>query len=210
MTNNPVLDEAANDPNGVEVSAIIFGGRRSKAVPLIYQAFNWIHGVYLGATLGSETTAAATGQVGVVRRDPMAMLPFIGYNISDYLIHWFRMRKNMKDCPRIFHVNWFRKNDQGRFMWPGFGENMRILKWIIDRARGRSYAVETPIGWMPRPEDIDLEGIKVSKKDFEAIQAIDHEEIKAEVLSQEDFFLKIAGDLPKEMIFQRELLISRL
>ncbi len=209
MTNNPVLDSAANDPGGVPVTAIIFGGRRSRTIPLVFQAFNWVHGVYLGATLGSETTAAATGQVGVVRRDPMAMLPFIGYNIRGYLRHWFNMRKMMKDCPRIFHVNWFRKNDQGRFMWPGFGENMRVLEWILKRAKGRAYAVETPIGWMPRPEDIDLSGIMDSDQ-FRALQAINHEEFKTEILSQEELFLKLAGDLPKEMIFQRELLISRL
>lgn len=208
--NNPALDPAFNDPAGVPVSAIIFGGRRSRAIPLVYQAFNWVHGVYLGATLGSETTAAATGQVGVVRRDPMAMLPFIGYNIRDYLVHWFRMRKKMKDCPRIFHVNWFRKDDQGRYMWPGFGENMRVLKWIIDRCHGRSYAVETPLGWMPREQDIDLEGLDITRDDFRAMQTIDNQEFKAEILSQEELFLKLAGDLPKEMVFQRELLISRL
>ncbi|MCC7349308.1 MAG: phosphoenolpyruvate carboxykinase (GTP) [Phycisphaerales bacterium] len=210
VVNNPALDPATNDPAGVPVSAIIFGGRRSRAIPLVYQAFNWVHGVYLGATLGSETTAAATGQVGVVRRDPMAMLPFIGYNIRDYLVHWFRMRKKMKDCPRIFHVNWFRKDDQGRFMWPGFGENMRVLKWIIDRCHGRAYAVETPLGWMPRVQDIDLEGLNITPADFLAMQTIDNPEFKAEILSQEELFLKLAGDLPKEMVFQRELLISRL
>jgi phosphoenolpyruvate carboxykinase (GTP) len=210
MTNNPALDESANDPAGVKVSAIIFGGRRSKVVPLVYQAFNWIHGVYLGATLGSETTAAATGQVGIVRRDPMAMLPFIGYNIRDYLVHWFRMRKLMSDCPRIFHVNWFRRDEHGKFMWPGFGENMRVLKWIIDRSRGRAYAKETVIGWMPRSTDIDLEGLGISTQRFEQIQAINLEEIKLELQNQEELFLKLAGDLPKEMIFQRELLISRL
>jgi phosphoenolpyruvate carboxykinase (GTP) len=210
MANNPALDPAANDPSGVPVSAIIFGGRRSRSVPLVYQAFNWIHGVYLGATLGSETTAAASGEVGVVRRDPMAMLPFIGYNIRDYLVHWFRMRKRMSDCPRIFHVNWFRKDDQGRFVWPGYGENMRVLKWIIDRARGRAYARETLLGWMPRPEDLDIEGLNVSKAQLEAIQSVNPAEVKAELMSQEELFLKLAGDLPKEMIFQRELLISRL
>jgi phosphoenolpyruvate carboxykinase (GTP) len=210
MTNNPALDPAANDPNGVPVSAIIFGGRRSRTIPLVFQAFNWVHGVYLGATLGSETTAAATGQVGVVRRDPMAMLPFIGYNIRDYLVHWFRMRKKMIDCPRGFHVNWFRRDDQGRYLWPGFGENMRVLKWIIDRCHGRSYAFETVLGWMPRPGDIDLEGLPLTRAQFESIQSVDIESYKAELLSQEELFLKIAGDMPKEMIFQRELLVSRL
>jgi phosphoenolpyruvate carboxykinase (GTP) len=210
MVNNPVLDAAANDPEGVPVSAIIFGGRRSRGVPLVYQAFNWMHGVYLGATIGSETTAAATGQVGVVRRDPMAMLPFIGYNIRDYLVHWFRMRKRMTDCPRIFHVNWFRKGADGRFLWPGFGENMRVLKWIIDRARGEAYARETILGWMPRSEDFDLEGLNMTRAQFEAIQSVDVDDFKSEIMSQEELFLKLAGDLPKEMIFQRELLISRL
>jgi phosphoenolpyruvate carboxykinase (GTP) len=210
MRNNPVLDENVDDPRGVPISAIIFGARRSKTIPLVYQAFNWMHGVYMGATLGSETTAAATHAIGVVRRDPMAMLPFAGYNISQYLIHWFRMRKKMRDCPRVFSVNWFRKNEQGAFMWPGFGENMRVLKWIIDRCHGRACAYETPLGWMPRPSDIDLEGLGLKPEDFAALETIDHEEFKNEILSQEELFLKLAGDLPKEMIFQRELLISRL
>jgi phosphoenolpyruvate carboxykinase (GTP) len=210
MANNPVLDPAANDPAGVTVSAIIFGGRRSRTIPLVYQAFNWVHGVYVGATLGSETTAAATGQIGVVRRDPMAMLPFIGYNIRDYLVHWCAMRKKMKDCPRIFSVNWFRKNDQGQFMWPGFGENMRILEWIIERCRGQTYAVESPLGWMPRAKDINLDGLGMSQQDLEAAQAINKADWKAEILSQGELFLNIGGDLPKEMIFERELLISRL
>jgi phosphoenolpyruvate carboxykinase (GTP) len=210
MRNNPALDPAADDPAGVLVSAIIFGGRRSRTIPLVFQAFNWMHGVYIGATLSSETTAAASGEVGVVRRDPMAMLPFIGYNIRDYLVHWFQMRKRMKDCPRIFHVNWFRKDDAGHFIWPGFGENMRVLKWILDRCRGRAYAVETPLGWMPRPQDIDLEGIPITIEQLEAMQTVRHEEVKKELLSHEELFLKLAGDLPKEMIFQRELLISRL
>jgi phosphoenolpyruvate carboxykinase (GTP) len=208
MANNPALDPAANDPAGVPVSAIVFGGRRSKHVPLVFQAFNWMHGVYLGATLSSETTAAATGQVGVVRRDPMAMLPFIGYNIRDYLVHWFRMRKRMSDCPRIFHVNWFRTDKDGKFMWPGFGENMRVLKWIVDRSHGRAYARETVLGWMPRSSDIDLEGLP--SVDFDSIQHVELEEVKNELISQEELFMKLAGDLPKEMIFQRELLISRL
>jgi phosphoenolpyruvate carboxykinase (GTP) len=210
MANNPVIDPRVDDPAGVPVSGIIFGGRRSKGVPLIFQAFNWIHGVYLGATLGSETTAAATGQVGVVRRDPMAMLPFCGYNINLYITHWIRMRKRMKDCPRIFQVNWFRTDEEGRFLWPGFGENMRVLEWIINRCRGRSYAAETILGWMPRPEDIDLEGLDISPEQFAQAQAIDVESIKREILTHEELFLKLAGELPKELIFQRELLIARL
>jgi phosphoenolpyruvate carboxykinase (GTP) len=208
--NNPALDSAADDPNGVPVSAIVFGGRRSTMMPLVFQSFNWMHGVYVGATIGSETTAAAGGPTGVVRRDPMAMLPFIGYNIRDYLVHWFRMRRKMSDCPRIFHVNWFRRDAQGNYLWPGYGENMRVLKWIIDRARGRAYARETVLGWMPRGEDIDLEGLNISRGQLEALQALDLQEFKAELLSQEELFLKLAGDMPKEMIFLRELLISRL
>ncbi|MFT3788777.1 MAG: phosphoenolpyruvate carboxykinase (GTP) [Tepidisphaeraceae bacterium] len=210
MLNNPVLDPAATDPKGVPVSAIVFGGRRSKTIPLVYQAFNWVHGVYIGATIGSETTAAATGATGVVRRDPMAMLPFIGYNIRDYLGHWFRMRKFMTDCPRVFMVNWFRKNDQGKFMWPGFGENMRVLKWIIDRCNGRAYAKETPLGWQPRPQDIDVEGLNINHDDLAILESINTEEFKNEIISQEELFLKLAGEMPKEMIFQRELLITRL
>jgi phosphoenolpyruvate carboxykinase (GTP) len=210
MYNNPVLDAKAEDPAGVPVSAIVFGGRRSKTLPLVFQSFDWMHGVYLGAMLGSETTAAATGQVGVVRRDPMAMLPFIGYNVRDYLTHWFKMRKKMKDCPKIFHVNWFRKSDQGKFMWPGFGENMRVLKWIIDRCNGAANAAETAIGWMPRPQDIDVSGLGMTAADIEAAQQINVAEFHAEIQSQEELFLKLAGDMPKEMVYQRELLISRL
>lgn len=210
MANNPVLDPHVNDAEGVPVSGIVFGGRRSKAIPLVYQAFNWIHGVYLGATLGSETTAAATGQVGVVRRDPMAMLPFCGYNLNLYFTHWIRMRKRMKDCPRIFQVNWFRTDDKGRFLWPGYGENMRVLEWIIHRCRGRAYAAETILGWMPRPSDIDLEGLEISPEQFASVQAVDAESMKREILTHEELFLKLAGELPKELIFQRELLIARL
>ena len=210
MTNNPVLDECADDPEGVEVSALIFGGRRSTLIPLVYQAFNWVHGVYVGATLGSEGTAAQDSAMGAVRRDPMAMLPFIGYNIRDYLVHWFRMRKKMSDCPRIFAVNWFRRDDQGKFIWPGFGENMRVLEWIINRCRGRAYAYEAPLGWMPKPDDIDLEGLDINTSEFRALERIDPTSFKAEILGQEELLLRLAGDLPKEMVFQRELLISRL
>jgi phosphoenolpyruvate carboxykinase (GTP) len=210
MANNPVLDPAADDPRGVPLSAIIFGGRRTTTIPLVFQAFNWVHGVYVGATLGSETTAAATGELGVVRRDPMAMLPFIGYNVRDYLVHWLRMRKQMRDCPLIFHVNWFRKDGQGKFLWPGFGENMRILEWIVGRCRGRVGAIETPVGWMPRAGELRLDGLSLSPADMDALQRIDIREFLTELVSHEELFLRLAGEVPKELIFQRELLISRL
>jgi phosphoenolpyruvate carboxykinase (GTP) len=210
MTNNPALDPGANDPAGVPISAILFGSRRSRTIPLVYQAFNWVHGVYIGFTIGSETTAASTGEVGVVRRDPMAMLPFIGYNIRDYIVHWFKMRRSMTDCPRIFCVNWFRKAPTGKFLWPGYADNMRVLEWIVHRCQGKAYAVETPLGWMPRWKDINSEGLNLAPEDYAALQAVPLEEFKSEILSQEELFLKLAGDLPKEILFQRELLIARL
>ncbi|MBI4663035.1 MAG: phosphoenolpyruvate carboxykinase (GTP) [Verrucomicrobia bacterium] len=211
MTNNPVLAPEANDPNGVPISAIIFGARRAHTMPLVFEAFDWIHGVYIGATMGSEMTAAAVGGVGQIRRDPMAMLPFCGYNMGDYFAHWLKMRKLLKHPPRIFHVNWFRKDAHDKFMWPGFGENMRVLKWIVDRAHGRADAQETPLGWVPGPRTFDLTGIKnFSESTLEKLQAISLEEWRKEVMSQEELFLKLYPRLPKELIFQRELLISRL
>jgi phosphoenolpyruvate carboxykinase (GTP) len=211
MGNNPVLDPEANDPNGVPVSAIIFGGRRGDTVPLIFQAFNWVHGVYIGATMGSEMTAAADGVAGQVRRDPMAMLPFCGYDMGDYFRHWINMHRAIKHPPRVFHVNWFRKNAQGEYLWPGFGENMRVLKWIIDRCRGRVDAVESPLGWIPNPKSFDLAAMpKFSAEQFEQVQAIHYAEWRREVLMQEELFMKLYGHLPKELIFQRELLVARL
>jgi phosphoenolpyruvate carboxykinase (GTP) len=211
MTNNPALAPEVNDPYGVPISAIIFGGRRATTMPLVFEAFNWVHGVFVGATIGSEMTAAAVGGMGQVRRDPMAMLPFCGYNMGEYLRHWLRMRKRLKFPPRIFHVNWFRKDDQGNFLWPGFGENMRVLKWIVDRCHGRVNATETPLGWVPGARDIDLEGLDgFTPEHLEQVLDIDIEEWRRELLMQEELFLKLYSHLPKEMIFQRELLVSRL
>jgi phosphoenolpyruvate carboxykinase (GTP) len=211
MTNNPMLAPEANDPQGVPISAIIFGGRRATTLPLVYEAFNWVHGVYIGATMGSETTAAATGNVGHVRRDPMAMLPFCGYNMGFYFRHWLNMRKRMTNLPRFFSVNWFRKDDAGEFLWPGFRENMRVLKWILDRCHGRVGARETPLGWIPRLQDIDLTNMPdFSAEQFTQVQRINIEEWRREVLMQDELFMKIYAFIPKEIIFQRELLVARL
>ncbi|HEY8899431.1 MAG TPA: phosphoenolpyruvate carboxykinase (GTP) [Chthoniobacterales bacterium] len=211
MANNPVLDDKADDPAGVPITAFVFGGRRATTMPLVFQAFNWIHGTYLGATMGSEMTAAAAGTLGAVRRDPMAMLPFAGYNMGDYFAHWLEMRKEIRRVPKIFHVNWFRKDEDGRFLWPGFGDNMRVLKWIIDRCHGTVYAEETPLGWMPAAEDINIDGLE--GYDFATLEkalAIDVQGWKRELMLQDELFINLNADLPKELLFQRELLISRL
>jgi len=210
--NCPVIDPEWENPAGVPVSAIIFGGRRSTTMPLIVQSFNWSHGVYLGATMGSEMTAAAAGTLGQVRRDPMAMLPFCGYNMGDYLTHWLQMRKLIKYVPRIFHVNWFRKNADGKFLWPGYGENTRILKWMVERCRPGAHALETTIGWLPDYEDIDMQGLEktITPEVFAEAQKIDTSEWHRELLLQDELFIKLYSELPKDLIFQRELLMSRL
>ena len=210
MANNPALAPEAHAPEGVPISAIIFGGRRASTMPLIFQSFNWIHGVYLGATMGSEMTAAAAGTIGQVRRDPMAMLPFCGYNMGDYFNHWLGIRRELTDPPRIFHVNWFRKDADDKFLWPGFGENFRVLKWIIDRTHGRALARETQIGWMPRYREFDWTGMDYKREQFEQCMRFDRDEWRRELISQTELFLTLHDRLPKELIFQRELLISRL
>ncbi len=207
----PAIDEKWDDPDGVPISAIIFGGRRATTMPLIFQSFNWVHGVYVGANMGSETTAAAVGDVGRIRHDPFAMLPFCGYNMGDYFNHWIGMGRHIRHLPRIFHVNWFRKDEEGRYLWPGFQENMRILEWIVNRCRGRAAGHENQIGWMPHFDEINLEGLDgFDEEQFDAAMRVDLEEFRQELLSEQDLYLHLYDHLPKEMVFQRELLAGRL
>ena len=211
MRNNPVLDPEVENPAGVPISAIIFGGRRSDTMPLVFQANDWKHGVYLGATMASETTAAATGAVGQVRRDPMAMLPFCGYNIGDYFRHWLETGPRLTNPPLIFHVNWFRKDADGKFLWPGFGDNMRVLKWIVDRCEGRGGAGESPIGSIPRAEDLDLDGLEgVSPERMRELLAVKPEEWAKELKGQKAFFKTLEPYLPNELLEELQKLSQRL
>jgi len=206
----PSISKEWENPKGVPISAIIFGGRRAKVAPLVYEAFDWQHGVYVGATMASETTAAAMGKVGVVRRDPMAMLPFCGYNMADYFAHWLEMGKKIPNPPRIFHVNWFRQDENGKFIWPGFGENLRVLKWIIERCEGKVSAKETPIGYVPYVDDLYLDGIDIDKETVEKLLEIDKELWLKEAEDSREFLSQFGDRLPKELIEENEKLKQRL
>ena len=210
--NCPCISSEFNNPKGVPITAMIFGGRRAKTAPLVYQSFNWQHGMFVGSIMASETTAAATGAVGVVRRDPMAMLPFCGYHMGDYWAHWLEMGKMLGDkAPKIFNVNWFRTDDEGNFIWPGFGDNMRVLDWILDRCEGVVDAVETPIGYEPKPEDINVEGLKdIDTETIRGLLTVDKDLWKEETKGIEEFYAKFGDKLPKELAGELKALEERL
>lgn len=208
--NCPIIDEDWQNPKGVPIGAIIFGGRRMNDIPLVFQAFNWQHGVYLGATMGSEQTAAAEGKVGEMRKDPFAMLPFCGYHMGDYFRHWMRMGRELDDKPRIFHVNWFRKGTDGKFLWPGFGENMRVLRWCVDMVNGKAHGYETAVGWMPRYEDLDWRGLDFSQEQWNELNKINKKSLKQATANNESLWMDLWDKLPKEMLYLRDLSQGRL
>ena len=200
--NCPCLSDQYESPNGVPISAIIFGGRRAKTAPLVYQSRDWVHGVFVGSTMASETTAAAAGAVGVVRRDPMAMLPFCGYHMADYWQHWLDMGEKIPHKPKIFHVNWFRTDDEGHFIWPGFGDNLRVLEWILARAFDEADAVETPIGYEPRPEDINIDGLDIGVDTVRDLLTVDRDLWRGEVADIKAFYAKFGDKVPHELLDQ--------
>ena len=206
----PIYSPQWENPEGVPISAILFGCRRSKLVPLVYESFNWRHGVYLGAALNSETTAAATGATGVVRRDPMAMLPFCGYNMADYFKHWIEMGERLKFPPKIYRVNWFQTDPQGQILWPGFGENMRVIQWIIDRCRGSAGGLETPIGYLPDPNSFDREGMALSRETLKLLLEVDDEGWLNAAAKQTEFFSLFGERFPSELLEEQQLLVQRL
>ncbi|MDD6235781.1 MAG: phosphoenolpyruvate carboxykinase (GTP) [Clostridiales bacterium] len=209
--NCPCISKEFNNPQGVPISAIVFGGRRAKTAPLVYQSFDWAHGVFVGSIMASETTAAAAGAVGVVRRDPMAMLPFCGYNMGDYFAHWLEMGEKLGDkAPKIFNVNWFRTDDEGHFIWPGFGDNMRVLMWILDRCEGKADAVETAIGYEPKPEDINLEGLNLSIDTLKELLTVDPQLWKEDADGIEAFYAKFGDKLPAKLREELNSLKDRL
>jgi phosphoenolpyruvate carboxykinase (GTP) len=207
--NNPGYSELADSPSGVPICAIIFGGRRSELAPLVYEAKDWNHGVLVGASVGSETTAAAAGDVGIVRRDPMAMKPFCGYNFADYWRHWLSFSKQSQNLPKIFHVNWFRKNDQG-FLWPGFGENLRVLDWIIQRCQNKIDAKETPIGYVPIKGDIDTSGLDIADENLDALFTIDPDQWLAEMNEIKEYFNEFGERLPKQLLNEHAKVVDAL
>jgi phosphoenolpyruvate carboxykinase (GTP) len=207
---SPSISPKWEAPDGVPISAFIFGGRRARVAPLVYESFDWQHGVFVGATMASETTAAATGNVGIVRRDPMAMVPFCGYNMADYFRHWLGMGKTIPNPPKIFHVNWFRKGADGKFLWPGYGENVRVLKWILERVEGRGAAAETPIGHVPARGALTLDGLNISKETVDELMRVDPEDWEQELVDTKEFFQKFGDRLPGELRVEHEKLTRRL
>jgi phosphoenolpyruvate carboxykinase (GTP) len=207
---SPSISPKWEAPEGVPISAFIFGGRRARVAPLVYESFDWQHGVFVGATMASETTAAATGNVGIVRRDPMAMLPFCGYNMADYFGHWLEMGKRIPKPPKIFHVNWFRKGGDGKFLWPGFGENVRVLKWILERVEGRGGAEETPIGFVPSRSALTLDGLNLSSETIDELLEVDPEDWEQELVDSKEFLQKFGSRLPREIREEHDKLSGRL
>jgi phosphoenolpyruvate carboxykinase (GTP) len=198
------------DPAGVPISAFIFGGRRARLAPLVYESFGWQHGVFSAGTMASETTAAASGQVGVTRRDPMAMLPFCGYNMANYFAHWLDMGRRIPHPPKIFNVNWFRRGADGQFLWPGYGQNVRVLKWILERIEGRGKAAETPIGYVPTPDALALDGLDISTEAVEELLSVDPEAWLQEAVETKTFLAKFGERLPREMMQEHSSLVGRL